>query len=138
MSLCPNYQHYKRLQDCSRSDESIAIFANFIGDVFRFVPASLEAYPPAEFLVGRVIYLPRVITVHKAEKNFVKKQMVDPFCGGAEGGAYFWIDYWLLVIGYRNVDIQYQVALHCEIVSNTVALAYTAKMQRSVIASAEI
>src|SRR4028119_1413400 len=82
MSLCPNYQHYKRFQDCSRSDESITIFANFIGDVFRFVPASLEAYPPAEFLVGRVIYLPRVITLHKAEKNFVKKQMVNPFCGG--------------------------------------------------------
>jgi hypothetical protein len=102
MSLCPNYQHYKRFQDCSRSDESIAIFANFISDVFRFVPASLEAYPPAEFLVGRVIYLPRVITVHKAEKNFVKKQMVDPFCRGQRAGHIFGliIGYWLLDIGY--------------------------------------
>jgi hypothetical protein len=61
----------------------IAVATNFIGDVFRFVPASLEAYPPAEFLVGRVIHLPRVITVHKAGHIF---------------GLI--IGYWLLDIGY--------------------------------------
>ncbi len=110
MSLCPNYQHYKRLQDCSRSDESIAIFAIFIGDVFRFVPASLEAYPPAEFLVGRIINFPRAITVNKAEKNFVKKQMFDRVRGGQIAGQIFglMIGYWLLVLGYRNVDSQYR------------------------------
>ena len=119
--MSPNYQHYKRFQDCSRSDESIAIFANFIGDVFRFVPASLEAYPPAEFLVGRVVYLPRVITVHKAEKNFVKKQMVDPFCRAQRAGHIFGliIGYWILDIGYPA----YWSRRPCQIVSNTVALA---------------
>jgi hypothetical protein len=108
MSLCPNYQHYKRFQDCSRSDESIAIFANFIGDVFRFVPASLEAYPPAEFLVGRVVYLPRAIPVHKTEKNFVKKEMFDPFCGGQRAGHIFGliIGYWLLDIGMSISSIR--------------------------------
>jgi hypothetical protein len=124
--MSPNYQHYKRFQDCSRSDESIAIFANFIGDVFRFVPASLEAYPPAEFLVGRVIYLPRVITVHKAEKNFVKKQMVDPFCRAQRAGHIFGliIGYWLLDIGYWISSLlAYWSRRPCQIVSNTVALA---------------
>jgi hypothetical protein len=103
-------------------DESIAIFANFIGDVFRFVPASLEAYPPAEFLVGRIINFPRVITVHKAEKNFVKKQMVDPFCRGQRAGHIFGliIGYWLLDI--VHVDIQYQVAPRRQIVPDNVAL----------------
>jgi len=74
----------------------------------------------------------------QGREKFCKKTDVRSVLRGAEGRAYFGIDYWLLVIGYRNVDIQYQVALHCEIVSNSVALAYTAKMQRSVIASAEI
>jgi hypothetical protein len=106
--MSPNYQHYKRFQDCSRSDESIAIFANFIGDVFRFVSASLEAYPPAEFLVGRIINFPRAITVNKAEKNFVKKQMFDPFCGGQRAGHILGliIGYWLLDIGMSISSIR--------------------------------
>jgi hypothetical protein len=80
----------------------IAVATNFIGDVFRFVSASLFPNPAAELLVGRVVYLPRVITVHKAEKNFVKKQMVDPFCRGQRAGHIFGliIGYWLLDIGY--------------------------------------
>jgi hypothetical protein len=121
MSLCPHYQHYKRFQDCSRSDESIAIFANFIGDVFGFVPASFFPNPATELLVGRVIYLPRAIPVHKAEKNFVKKQMADPFCGGQRAGHIFGliIGYWILDIGYPA----YWSRRRCQIVSNTVALA---------------
>jgi hypothetical protein len=75
-------------------DPFLNVFANTIGNAFSFLLASLLTNPAAELLVGRVTYLPRVITVHKAEKNFVEKEMFDPFCGGAEGGAYFfWIGY---------------------------------------------
>jgi hypothetical protein len=56
-----------------------AVFANCIGSLDGFLFAAVISNPVAELLVGRVIYLPRVITVHKAEKNFVEKEMFDRF-----------------------------------------------------------
>jgi hypothetical protein len=101
---------------------NLNVFANTICNAFSFLLARLLTNPAAELLVGRVIYLPRVITVHKAEKNFVKKQMVDPFCGGQRAGHIFElvIGYWLLDI--VHVDIQYQVAPRRQIVPDNVAL----------------
>jgi hypothetical protein len=55
------------------------VFANTIGNFHRFFLSSLLANAAAECLIGRIVELPSLIAVHKAEKNFVEEEMFDRF-----------------------------------------------------------
>jgi len=95
-----------------------AVFANCIGSVDGFLFPSVISNPAAVH-VRRVVNFPRAITVNKAEKNSVEKQMF---------AASFWlldIGYWLLVISYQKIG-----HARCRIFSNNVALVYVVDVQR--------
>src|SRR6476620_71147 len=106
MSMIPNYQHYKRFQDCSRSDESIAIASKFHRRRFSLCPG-LPRSLPTRRIPRRACNISS--TCHhctQGREKFCKKTDGRSVLPGAEGGTYFWIDYWLLVIGYWILDIQ--------------------------------
>ncbi len=95
-SFFPNYLKYSGLGLLATIGAISAVFANCIGSVDGFLFPSVISNPAAVH-VRRVVNFPRAITVNKAEKNSVEKQMF---------AASFWlldIGYWLLVISYQRL-----------------------------------